>query len=122
MRYDPWGYVLLVVTGLVGTANSMYFVRTSKKVIQYLQVGDMEGLKYVGIAGMFFVCSIFLYRFFVRATHPITYQRTYASLKAKYLERYVRLDNNSVERLGTGKLVGIITSGINSRVHILGTI
>lgn len=119
MRYDAWGYILLLLLWLFGTANSMYFVRTSKKVVQYLQDGNLVWLKEVWIIGAVFVTSLFLYRYATRYTWPKTWQTVYSQLKKDYLEKFVRLDNNSAERIWTGKMVGIISVGIENRVAIL---
>ena len=40
-------------------------------------------------------------------------------LTAKYLRKYIRLDNNYAEKMGTGKMIEAVQSGTQSRMSLL---
>ncbi|MCH2188912.1 ABC transporter ATP-binding protein/permease [Candidatus Gracilibacteria bacterium] len=112
IKYRKGPYLRSVFRNIIFGMRVVIHVVFLQQIMGYLERGDEIGFTHILTV---YIAFIFLYEsllFFLRnygwsETIPDTFNDIYKI----YLKKYVGLDNTSIEKIGTGKLIGIIQAG-----------
>ncbi len=106
-------YMVAMSTYLLSTVNVIAYVLFMERVLFVLESwtkSDFYKTMYIFLA--YYVVYIFLKIVLRKYWWPAHSSTARKYIQRKYLPRFFRLNNNDIERLGTGKIVAILDKGI----------
>lgn len=89
------------------------------KAVGYIQNPDKDAFfLIVGIYAIFTVLYQ-IYNYFGKNSGGWFIRESFKNIYPKYFSRFIKMDGNSFEKVGTGKMSSIITKGIDTRQDLL---
>ena len=112
-RWNPWIYLLANFTYFISAINIIAYVVFLEIVLDVLESGtkqDFYNTIYLFIC--YYIFYIFLKIVLRKKWWPSHSTTAQKYIQRKYLPDFFRLDNNEIEKLGTGKIIAILEKWI----------
>lgn len=113
----PWVTFMRLFTTMNTTCFSLYLVYVLKKVVQNLEQGNIIWFHQNLVTAMIVMVSFMILWYIFRNYYWVEQQfKWHPYLVKKYFTKFVRLRQDTIEMLGTGRILSIIDKGIDETI------